>query len=296
MEARQEWDQAKEQIKSRLDLVRIVGETVALKRSGRSFKGLCPFHEEKTPSFHVFPDSQHFKCFGCGQGGDVFSWTMARESLEFGPAMRLLAERASVTLPNAGADGARAARRRAEQNQLSDVVAAVQAFFAEQLKSREAEAARRYLQERELSEAIAPFGLGYAPGPVDGNAPIALATWFERRELPVEAGVQLGVLGRSQRGMAYDRFRNRVTFPIQDERGRIVGFGARILPGHESEREPKYLNSPSRRSSTSGAFSSGCTRRGNATPSGSSSSRAIPMSSARNSRGSMVRWRRSARV
>lgn len=242
---------AKEQVKARTDLVQLISETVPLKRSGRSYKGLCPFHEEKTPSFHVFPDSQHYKCFGCGEGGDCFSFVMNKESLDFSGALRLLAKVAGVELPRTSARDREASRKR---DDFHYVLGELEAWFVERLRGPEGARARAYLEERGLDAARQSFSIGYAPWP-DGpsaagesenparGAPTACVSFFRQRGLSLDTGVALGVLGKSSRGH-YDRFRNRVIFPIHDERGRVVGFGGRILPGYETEREPKYLNSP----------------------------------------------------
>lgn len=244
-DARRGRQEAKEEVKRRLDITQVVSESVMLKRSGRSYKGLCPFHDEKTPSFAVFPDSQHFKCFGCGEGGDVFAFVMKKEGLGFPEALQLLAERAGVPLPRQGP-----AERRATDTRkgLVEVLRQVQAGFAEALHTEAAAAARAYVAARGLSPAIPEFGIGFARGPAPAASFEAtqwpLAGWFRRKGIPAELGIELGLLGRSRSGVVYDRFRNRVTFPIHDERGRIVGFGGRILPGHETETEPKYLNTP----------------------------------------------------
>jgi DNA primase len=243
VDIRQDSQQAKEEIKQRLDLVALVSEAVVLKRSGASLKGLCPFHDEKTASFHVYPSSQHFKCYGCQKGGDVFTWVMERERLGFLEALRMLADRTGVQLPEASGAEVRAAR---VDRDLFGILERVQAWFHRCLAGETGRSARDYVEGRGLTAATESFGIGYAPGPVEKDASThwPLADKFRRSQLPVEAGIQAGVLGRSRAGHIYDKFRNRVTFPIQDDRGRVVGFGGRILPGFESETEPKYVNSP----------------------------------------------------
>lgn len=233
---------AKEQVKARTDIVRLIQEVTPLKRAGRSYKGLCPFHDEKTPSFHVFPDSQHYKCFGCGEGGDAFSFVMKHESVDFMTALRQLAKDASIDLPRTSARDREMSRKR---DDLHGVLSELGAWYVERFAGAEGAGARAYIDERGLSAARGPFALGYAPGPREdaGRLRFACADFFRERKISLDVGVELGVLGKSARGY-FDRFRNRVIFPIHDERGRIVGFGGRILPGFESEREPKYLNSP----------------------------------------------------
>ncbi|MFQ5504104.1 MAG: DNA primase [Planctomycetota bacterium] len=235
-----DFQRTKELIKGKLDLVQILSEDLPLKRSGRSFKGLCPFHDEKTPSFHVFPESQHFKCFGCGKGGDIFTYVMEREHVGFGEAFRMLAERCGVPLPRSSPGERRGAEERRSLHGLLELAGA---FFRSQLHAPPGEEARAYLEGRGLSGAIPVFGLGFAPGGEAGPGR-SLVEQLRREGAGLDPAIRLGLVGRSRHGTLYDRFRNRLMFPIHDERGRVVGFGGRILPGHESEHEPKYLNSP----------------------------------------------------
>ena len=234
--------EAKERIKTKLDLVQLIGEHVPLKRAGRTYKGLCPFHDEKTPSFTVFPESQHFKCFGCSIGGDVFTFIMEREKLGFRETLELLAERTGVQLPRVSAKDVQAKNQRMG---LIEVLGQAQQWFVENLSRASGTAVGSYVEERGLQRAVTTFGLGYAPGAAPGRMlPHGLADYLRQRGANLGDCVQLGLIGRTESGNFYDRFRNRLMFPIRDERGRIVGFGGRILPGHESDREPKYLNSP----------------------------------------------------
>jgi DNA primase len=234
--------EAKERIKTKLDIVQLIGEHVPLKRTGRSYKGLCPFHDEKTPSFIVFPESQHFKCFGCGVGGDVFTFIMEREKLAFREALELLAERTGVQLPRASASDVRAKNQRLG---LIDVLGKAHTWFVDNLSRASGTTVAGYVEQRGLGPAVTTFGLGYAPGAAPGRMlPNGLVDYLRAQGANLGDCVQLGLIGRTESGNYYDRFRNRLMFPIRDERGRIVGFGGRILPGHESEREPKYLNSP----------------------------------------------------
>jgi len=223
------------EIRDRIDIVDLVQTYVpSLKRTGRSFKGLCPFHQEKTPSFIVFPDSQNFHCFGCGKGGDIFTFYMGVENVEFREALQELAKRAGVTLssapaPNPGLDQHR--QRLVEINELA------QTFFANILRnSPQGEAGRKMAADRQLSpEMIDKFGLGFAPESWDN-----LLNFFAARDIPGELVAEAGLASERDSGGYYDRFRNRFMFPIRDRDGRTVGFGGRAM----GDAMPKYLNSP----------------------------------------------------
>lgn len=216
----------KELIRERLNIADVVGELVALKPAGRGqMKGLCPFHSEKTPSFHVHIDRGFFYCFGCHAKGDVFDFVMQTQGVAFGDALRLLGERAGVEV---GTPGPRDVRRR----DLFDVNALAAAYFRSQLPGP----ALAYLEGRGLSaESIATFELGFAPDGWDGLLKHALTKGVRDDDL-----MAVGLLTESDRGRRYDRFRNRVMFPIRDGMGRIVGFAGRVL----DDGQPKYLNTP----------------------------------------------------
>lgn len=222
-----------EEIKSRLDIVEVIGSYVPLKRSGKNYKALCPFHQEKTPSFIVFPETQTWHCFGaCNTGGDVFTFIMKQEGVDFPTALRMLAERAGVEL----------AESRAEPNarlkeRLREMHAAATAYFQEVLhRHPEAEQARAYLAQRGLSqETIQAFQLGYALPQWD-----ALRTYLHNLGFTLEEMVQGGLVVQREDGRGYDRFRDRVIFPIHDAQGRVVAFAGRVI----GEGEPKYINSP----------------------------------------------------
>jgi len=227
------------EIKSRLDIVEVIGGYVSLQRTGRQHKGLCPFHAEKTPSFMVSQDRQAWYCFGCDQGGDVFTFVGKIEHIEFRQALELLADRAGVDLEPAGAHGGRGAgakrRRVLELNRLA------RAYFEHVLWSTPAgEPGRTLLAERAVSEAIARrFGIGFAPaGGGGGDALVRYLSAKDRASLDeiVDAGLAYPARG----GQARDRFRHRLVFPIRDERGTAIAFGARSL----GDAMPKYLNSP----------------------------------------------------
>jgi DNA primase len=222
---------AVEEIKGRLSIEDVVSPYVELKRSGSSLKGLCPFHQEKTPSFYVRPSHGTFHCFGCGKGGDQFTFLMEVEHVEFPEALKRLAEQAGVTLPE------REARKPSLKGKLYEVNEAAESFFAEALQSNEGRIGRDYLQSRRFgSDAISLFGLGYAPRGREALVTSLHAKGFDDRTL-LEAGlaIQEDIGGRLR-----DRFRGRLIFPIRDASGKISGFGGRIL----GEGQPKYLNSP----------------------------------------------------
>jgi DNA primase len=219
-------------IKSRLPVVDVVGETVALKRAGSAYKGLCPFHAEKTPSFIVSPDRESWHCFGCGQGGDIFTFVMRRDGLDFREALGRLAEKAGVELSD------RSAREDRQRRRLRETVEAAIAWYREVLlRTPQGERARAYLAERGLSEAtLERFVVGYAP-----NTWESLVRRLQSRGFTADELVTSGLASPSNRGGVIDKFRGRVIFPIRDQSGRAVGLGGRILPGADG---PKYLNSP----------------------------------------------------
>ena len=218
-----------EQVRGANDVVDIIGGHVALTRAGMSWKGLCPFHQEKSPSFHVSPDHQTYHCFGCGAGGDVFSFVMELENMSFPEALRHLAERAGIPVPE---------RSGPTVNNLERIRQALQiarAFFIERLRSPEGEGARGYLERRGIDpELVDRYALGFAPDSWDALLRHA-KSWITEHDL-VESGLAI----EGQGGKVYDRFRNRVIVPIESSGGAPVGFGGRIL----SDEEPKYLNSP----------------------------------------------------
>ncbi len=222
-------------IKARLDIVDVVGSYVQLKKAGRTYKGLCPFHAEKTPSFVVNPDRQTWHCFGaCGTGGDIFTFVQRAENTDFSGALRLLAERAGVELkPRSPVEQAEDETRQ----RLFDINAlAAQFFYNQLLNARAAEAARAYLQKRQVDDAARDrFGLGYALDSWDA----LLDTLVQRGYQPEEVHAA-GLAVEREGGGHYDRFRARLIFPIRDERGRVIGFGGRTL----GDALPKYLNSP----------------------------------------------------
>jgi len=224
-----------EQVKGAVDIVSVVGEHVHLRKAGpSSYKGLCPFHNEKTPSFNVNLTHQRYKCFGCGAGGDVFDFVMQIEGLSFYEALKALAERNGIPMP-------KQSRFADEDSKLRGVIYEIheiaQEHFRANLQSPAGETARAYLAKRGLArETIEQFGLGYSAA--SGRA---LQRLLEQRNFPAALMEQSGLVGKRDDGSVYDRFRNRLMFPIHDRNGKIIGYGGRALA---AEDNPKYLNSP----------------------------------------------------
>ena len=222
-----------EEVRSRNDIVQVVGQTVTLKRAGANYSGLCPFHNEKTPSFMVFPKRQDFHCFGCGVGGTVFTFIMRDQNMSFTEAVRYLAERSGVTLPEPERSGEE--KSRADHREvLRKIQKSAAGYFYYMLRHPQGEAALRYLRERQLSdETIKSFGLGFA-----GRG--GLYAYLKSKGYSDEDLRDSGLVTfDEQRGVA-EKFWNRVMFPIPDSRGRIIGFGGRVM----GDGQPKYLNSP----------------------------------------------------
>jgi DNA primase len=224
-----------EQLKSSVDIVGVVGEYVRLKKSGaQRYMGLCPFHSEKTPSFTVHVVHQFYKCFSCGAGGDVVKFVMEKEGLSFYEALKLLAERYGIPMPKRSQYADEDSKLRGAIFQMHELA---QENFRAQLNGPAGEAARGYLARRGVApETAEQFGLGYSD-----RSGRALLRLFEKRSFPAAQLDQAGLVGKRQDGSMYDRFRNRLMFPIHNESGKIIGFGGRALV---AEDEPKYLNSP----------------------------------------------------
>ncbi len=216
-------------IKTRLDILEVVGQRVQLQRSGRSFKGNCPFHQERTPSFHVFPDRQSWRCFGaCATGGDVISFVMRAENLEFGDALRQLSREAGLPMPER--QGARS------DNPAYRINEAACAFFQRFLASTQGAEARAYMEARGLDRAAAEtFQLGLAPFDGESLRSHLLREGFDPAQLSAA-----GVTRENSDGRQQDLFRGRLMIPIRDADGRLAGFGGRAL----DDSQPKYLNSP----------------------------------------------------
>ena len=221
------------EVKQRISLTDFVSRTVKLQKSGRNYRGLCPFHTEKTPSFYVFEETATWRCFGsCGEGGDIFSFLQKRENMDFREALEILAREAGVQF------SPRTPESLKEEDRLNACLSLAVDFYQENLQKSHGEDARKYLlKDRGLSqETIDHFKIGWAP-----DEWRILRNKLKENGFSDEEGLAVGVLAESDKGgLPYDRFRGRVIFPIQDNRGNLVGLGGRIL----GEGEPKYLNSP----------------------------------------------------
>lgn len=227
-----------QEIKSRLDIVDIVSDYVQLRKSGRSYAGFCPFHSNsRTPAFYVFPETQTWRCFGaCAEGGDIFSFVMKQEGLDFKEALKRLAEKAGVTLtPQKAVDP----KKKARESRLANLMAAAAEYFHQlYLHAPQAQGAREYVQARGMSqEAVETFVIGFALDSWEACRSHFNAQGYDDTIL-LEAGL---LTENEEKKSKYDRFRNRLMIPIRDSDGRIVGFGARTL---EKDGIPKYLNSP----------------------------------------------------
>jgi DNA primase len=220
-------------VRDRVDIVDLIGRHVGLKKAGRTFKGLCPFHGEKTPSFIVSPDRGTYHCFGCGEGGNVFGFLMKHEGMSFPEAVRSLAADAGIEIPEYGGGP-----ERSVLDETYGANKAARAFYQAELRGPRGAAARAYLAQRGLSDDdIARYGIGFAPDAWDG-----LVNALRRERVAAEAGERAGLLRARERATGhYDLLRNRVVFPIEDARGRTIGFGGRALA---KDQEPKYLNTP----------------------------------------------------
>lgn len=221
-----------DELVTRCDIVDVISDYVALTPKGGSYWGLCPFHGEKSPSFHIVPDRQSYHCFGCGKGGGVLSFVMEMENLPFPDAVRLLSKRVGMEFPEEEIHS----QFREKRNRLLTLNKEAARYFHTKLYEPEGTIALTYLQKRELSKGtITRFGLGYAPDGWDKLLSTMGNLGYDKRDL-LDAG--LAVSG--QKGRIYDRFRGRVIFPIIDLRGNVIGFGGRVL----DNGSPKYLNSP----------------------------------------------------
>ena len=225
-----------DRVKQQADIVRIIGEYVRLKKAGQNFVGLCPFHNEKTPSFNVHPVRQIYHCFGCGVGGDVFKFVMEMEKVEFLDAVRVVAEKCGIPVPQRKPRSPEERREVSQRKVLLELHRDAAEFFQRQLKaSAEGGVAAAYLEDRGLDRStMEHFGIGYAPSGGDALLRHVRGKYAEKL---VEAS---GLVLRDASGRLYDRFRRRIIFPIANEAGRVVAFGGRAL----GDEPPKYLNSP----------------------------------------------------
>jgi DNA primase len=219
------------EIHTRIDIANFIGQYVTLKKRGRDLVGLCPFHGEKTPSFHVHPEEGFFKCFGCGAGGDVIAFVMKLENLPFGDAARMLANKAGIELE---AEDPRAARRRSEREAIYEANSLATAFFERMLRGEQGAAARAYCAKRGFGEAvIEKFHIGFAPEGWNG-----LTEELRANGVDLTLAAKAGLVKPSQRGGYYDFYRNRLMIPTYATTGEVIAFGGREL----GAGEPKYLN------------------------------------------------------
>jgi len=227
-------DRFLDELINRTDIVDLVSESVRLTKKGNSYWGCCPFHSEKTPSFHVVPDRQIYKCFGCGKGGGAINYVMELENLSFRDAVAVLAKRAGLQMPEYG--GGPSAGMRERREKLLEINKQAARAFHKWLYSPEGSEGLGYLQRRGLSKGtLTRFGLGYAPNSWDALIRELSQQGYDKRDL-LDAGLAVS----NKDGRIYDRFRNRVMFPIIDVRGNVIGFGGRVM----DDSTPKYLNSP----------------------------------------------------
>lgn len=221
-----------DEVKQRTDIVEVISQYISLSKAGRTFRGLCPFHSEKHPSFFVYPEQQSWHCFGCNTGGDVFSFVMKKEDIDFGEALRLLAQRAGVTI---SAKPEREIKDKgARLYQVNE--AAAQFFHDLLLNSPDGEKARKYIAGRSLDpKTTTDFQLGFSPNRWEALKQYLMDMSYTEKEL-----LAAGLIIEAEAGKTHDRFRNRLMFPIHNSRGQVIGFGARAL----DDSQPKYLNSP----------------------------------------------------
>ena len=225
-----------DELLSRTDLVDVVGKRIELKKIGQRFTALCPFHDERSPSFSVNQDKQFYHCFGCKSSGNAINFLMEFEGLDFPAAVKSLSESVGLKVP---AEGNADATQQKKKNRLYEILEEANLFYKTSLRQHpKKHKAVTYLKGRRVTGAIArDFGLGYAPAGWN-----SLVSHLEEKGIDLDEGIEAGLIARKDNGNGfYDRFRDRVTFPILDIRGRVVGFGGRVL---DDEAKPKYLNSP----------------------------------------------------
>jgi len=228
-----------DEILNKIDIVEVVSGYIPLKRAGRNFRALCPFHQEKTPSFMVSPDRQIYHCFGCSSGGNAFNFLMKYERLEFPEAVEVLAKKAGVRLPEEKQDH----QATGVSQQIYKIMELAELFYRNSLNSVSASAVRSYLLKRNINEEAARlFRLGFAPDNWD-----ALINALRSKGISLSLMEKAGLIISKSGGGYYDRFRNRVIFPILDVKSRVIAFGARVLPGPAAgvnDSQAKYVNSP----------------------------------------------------
>jgi len=229
-------DDSIDRVRQAADLVEIVSAKSELKRSGRQYMGICPFHDERSPSLSVDPENKVFHCFGCGEGGDLFRFVELTEGVDFRGAVEFLSDRYAVPLELTDEDP-RSAEKRKRRERLLELLERTAAFYVRNFwESEEAAESRQYMAARGLDEAmLREFRVGYAPSAWDRVLVASREAGYSEAEL-----VDAGLVARNEKGNVYDRFRRRITFPLCDPRGRVLGFGARAVG---ADQKPKYLNS-----------------------------------------------------
>jgi DNA primase len=231
-------DASVERVKDAIDMVDLVSAKTELRRAGGTrMEGLCPFHDERTPSFGIDPVQKLYHCFGCGAGGDAITFVRETEGVDFIGAIELLADRYNIELEVADEDPAEAERRQ-RHARLHELLDRTSAFYVRYLwESKEGEAARDYLLGRGLSEeALRRFDVGYAPSAWDKVLVASRRAGFSNKDI-----YDAGLAKRGREGRIYDHFRRRITFPLKNQRGQVIGFGARAMG---SDQKPKYVNTP----------------------------------------------------
>ena len=226
-------DELLEEIRISNDIVDVISQYVTLKRSGRNYFGLCPFHNEKSPSFSVSPDKQIFHCFGCGVGGNVFHFIQKIENVSFVESVQMLADRAGIKLPTlTNYEDEKVAKLKAK---VYDVNKFTAEFYHKNLYRPESKQGQEYIKKRKLdNNTLKSFMIGYS-GQFDELYRSLRKEGFEDEEI-----LASGLVNKSEKGMYIDRYRNRIMFPIQDVRNRVIAFGGRVL----DDSKPKYINSP----------------------------------------------------
>ncbi|MFH1709470.1 MAG: DNA primase [bacterium] len=227
-----------DEIRNKSDILQIIGEYVPLKKRGKNYIGLCPFHSEKTPSFTVSPEKQIFHCFGCNEGGNIFAFLMKIENIGFSESVALLGERQGIAVKKTITSPA----LQSEKDKHFGIMDLAQKFYRDALEGSEGDVAREYLNKRGINEASAKaFGLGYSPNKWD-----SLLNFLFKRGVSQKDMEKLGlIIERTDKSGFYDRFRGRLMFPIYDLREHVIGFGGRIIPaGTPASEEAKYINSP----------------------------------------------------
>ncbi len=221
-----------DEVKQKTDIIDIISQQVTLTKAGRTFRGLCPFHSEKHPSFYVYPEQQSWHCFGCNNGGDVFSFIMKKQNMDFGEALRQLAQRAGVVIPSKFEPGVESE----EKQKLYQINQAAALYFQSLLNSPAGKEAKSYLSGRGFqAKTTADFQLGFSSNSWEGLKQHLMEKGYTQSQL-----LSAGLIIEKEGGETHDRFRNKLMFPISNAQGRIIGFGARVL----DDSLPKYINSP----------------------------------------------------